>query len=207
MKARNESGFHIISGQTKDDENLRAYICPNCGNTDEEIKAYHDRVGYVTVRCWGGFGRKKYHYLPHKCTSCGCKFVAWESSKEINGGVVGLLFAVAFFAALGSVLMALAITVCTVLGFTVGMCLFIILRLCCAIDESTDDEDKGMESIEDDMSFMCFDDDEDEDEDLTDDLLSHLADNTTISSDDLREVLRDRIKSQTAFMSDKIWKL
>lgn len=211
MKAPNESGIHIISEKTKGSENLRAYVCPNCGNTEEEIKSYYDRIGYVTVRCWGGFGRKKYHYLPHKCTSCGCKFVTWESSKEINGSTIGPLFLVALLAALGSVLMILAITESVVLVLTVIICMAIIVSMCCVIDDNTDPEDTGMKAIEDDMNFMMFDDDEkDEDkeeENQVDDLLSHLADSTMSSPEDLRDFLRDRTKSQMAFMSDKIWKL
>lgn len=42
---------------------------------------------------------------------------------------------------------------------------------------------------------------------LVDELLSHLADSTMSSPEDLRDFLRDRTKSQMAFMSDKIWKL
>ena len=90
-----KSGLYILKGNDSsiDDyyNELRSFVCPNCGNTridGKEIKWFPDYEESVYVRWLGGFGSKQYRWIPHKCTACGCKFMSWTTKYEINGGVI-----------------------------------------------------------------------------------------------------------------------
>lgn len=77
---------------TMPDDGLHAFICPHCGNNvfeGEDIISYDKYDGLKSYRCWGGFGYITYKWIPHKCTACNAKFIAWKATKRINGSVVG----------------------------------------------------------------------------------------------------------------------
>ena len=90
-----KSGLYILkdNDSTIDDyyNELRSFVCPNCGNTHidgKEIKWFPDYEESIYVRWLGGFGSKQYRWIPHKCTACGCKFMSWTTKHEINGEVI-----------------------------------------------------------------------------------------------------------------------
>lgn len=76
---------------TMPDDGLHAFVCPHCGNNvfeGEDIVSYDDYGDQEIYRCWGGFGYITYKWIPHKCTACNTKFLAWKATKSIDGSVI-----------------------------------------------------------------------------------------------------------------------
>ena len=110
MKKEVTSGF-VIAAKTDESEpdilvdELHPCVCPNCGISKFEEGHEKDIVyddfdcGSISTRCWGGFGEKRYKYLPHKCKACGTVFAPWTVEKNVNGDVIryflGLILVVA----------------------------------------------------------------------------------------------------------------
>lgn len=104
------SGF-VIAAKADESEpdilvdELHPCVCPNCGISKFEEGHEKDIVyddfdcDSISTRCWGGFGEKRYKYLPHKCKACGTVFAPWTVEKKVNGDVIGyfivLIFSVA----------------------------------------------------------------------------------------------------------------
>ena len=70
-----KSGLYILKdNDSAIDEchnELRSFVCPNCGNTHidgKKIKWFPEYEGSVRVRWLGGFGSKQYRWIPHKCS-------------------------------------------------------------------------------------------------------------------------------------------
>lgn len=90
------SGLCIIPDKndksTMIDDGLHSFVCPHCGNNvfdGKDIKCYENAKDWHRFSCWGGFGIDKYTWIPHKCTACGTKFLAWTAEKSVNGTVIG----------------------------------------------------------------------------------------------------------------------
>ena len=91
-----ESGLCIIPDKNDKsamiDDGLHAFVCPHCGNDifeGEDILCYENAKDWHRFSCWGGFGTEKYTWIPHKCTACGTKFLAWTAEKKVNSSVIG----------------------------------------------------------------------------------------------------------------------
>ena len=110
MKEKVTSGFVIAA---KDDESepdilvdeLHPCVCPNCGISKFEEGHEKDIIyddfdcDSISTRCWGGFGEKRYKYLPHKCKACGTVFAPWVVEKLVNGDVIGYFIGLIFVVA------------------------------------------------------------------------------------------------------------
>lgn len=149
MKEKVTSGFVIA---TKADESepdilvdeLHPCVCPNCGISKFEEGHEKDIVyddfdcDSISTRCWGGFGEKRYKYLPHKCKACGTVFAPWTVEKKVNGEVIGyfigLIFSVS--AAISTTVVSAAIDEPILLLGTVVALIF-MTRCIAGIEDST----------------------------------------------------------------------
>lgn len=141
MKEKVTSGFVIAEKADESEpdilvDELHPCVCPNCGISKFEEGHEKDIVyddfdcSSVSTRCWGGFGKKRYKYLPHKCKACGTVFAPWTVEKEVNADVIGyfigLILVVAV--AIGTVVVSAAINEPILLLATV---VTLIFMACC----------------------------------------------------------------------------
>lgn len=147
---KNEIGLHIINQERGDNTGaICAYICPNCGNTDEAtIKRYNRSTDSLIVRTHGGFGRKVYKWTPHRCDICKCSFIAHQTSSGINTDVIVDMVVIALFAAALSIGAAMAITYHPIWWALCGVCALFICIFVLKINEDTDIRDFGLTSID-----------------------------------------------------------
>lgn len=149
MKEKVISGF-VIATKTDESEpdilvdDLHPCVCPNCGISKFEEGHEKDIVyddfdcDSISTRCWGGFGEKRYKYLPHKCKVCGTMFAPWTVEKKVNGEVIGyfigLIFSVA--AAISTTVVSAAIDEPIIL---LGTVVALIFMACCiaGIEDNT----------------------------------------------------------------------
>ena len=113
-----ESGLCIIPDKndksTMIDDGLHAFVCPHCGENifdSKNIVWYENAKDWHRFSCWGGFGIEKYTWIPHKCTACGAKFLAWTAEKKVHGPVIGYFIGMAISAALTCADIACAIAI------------------------------------------------------------------------------------------------
>ena len=185
MKEKVTSGFVIA---TKADESepdilvdeLHPCVCPNCGVSKFEEGHEKDIVyddfdcDSISTRCWGGFGEKRYKYLPHKCKACGTVFAPWTVENKINGDVIGyfigLMISVAV--AISTVVVSAAIDE---LFFLLGTVVALIFMACCiaGIEDDTYSICDPEKLINDELKYAeitgkYFDDDETDDDEIED---------------------------------------
>ena len=175
MKLR-ESGYCIVPDKndksTIPDDGLHAFVCPHCGNNvfeGKDIKCYDDDRVWHRFRCWGGFGIEEYTWIPHKCTACNAKFLAWTAKKKVNGSVIGYFIGMAICTILAFASIAGAIAIEPVMA--AFLMIFLPAIICClfGVEEST--LDKTENAMKEMIDRTCFPDDEEEDEeaDITED--------------------------------------
>lgn len=70
----------------KESPDLMAYVCPCCGGTDR--LRHYEETGWCECRCFGGFGIKKFRFMPWYCAACGSVFAVVNSERRINWYVV-----------------------------------------------------------------------------------------------------------------------
>lgn len=139
-----ESGLCIVPDKndksTMIDDGLHAFVCPHCGNNvfdGKDIECYENEEDWYRFRCWGGFGIEKYTWIPHKCTACNTKFLAWTAEKKVNGPVIGYFIGMMINAALTCVDIACAIAIDPI----IVLCLMVLIPviICClaGIEEET----------------------------------------------------------------------
>lgn len=147
---KNEIGMHIIEQERIDNTGaICAYVCPNCGNTDEAtIKKYDRSTDSLTVRTHGGFGYKIYKWTPHRCDVCKCTFIAYQTSSGINTGVIVDIAFVVLFATILSIGVVVAITCHPIWWILCGACALFIYNFALRINEDTDIRDLGLASVD-----------------------------------------------------------
>lgn len=110
MQKEATSGFVIVAKADESEpdilvDELHPCVCPNCGISKFEEGHEKDIVyddfdcGSVSTRCWGGFGEKRYKYLPHKCKACDTIFAPWTVEKKVNSNVIGYFIGLIFVVA------------------------------------------------------------------------------------------------------------
>lgn len=197
-----KSGLYILKGNDSSiDEchnELRSFVCPNCGNTHidgKEIKWFPDYEESIYVRWLGGFGSKQYRWIPHKCTACGCKFMSWTTKHEINGGVIPWYI---FLIGMTSVMCFVAALALSgdpefwLLGIPYAMLFTVVMD---AIDRSTYREDPGPSIIE----LYAKPIDEPEDHVDGNDFLFHQLDWSCMATGNLYEPEPIRVNSKMLF--------
>lgn len=167
-----ESGLCVIPDKNDKsdmiDDGLHAFVCPNCGNDilvlrfdGKDIVCYEDKQGWHRFSCWGGFGIEEYTWIPHKCTACNTKFLAWTSEKKINGPVIVYYILTIILAAVACVDIACAISIKP--EYFLFLMVFAPLIFIClsGIEEETlNKTDNPMKEIIEEASFLT---DEEED--------------------------------------------
>lgn len=155
-----ESGLAIIPDKndksTMPDDGVHAFVCPHCGNNvfdGKDIECYELHDGSAYCRCWEGFGIKRYKWIPHKCTACGAKFIAWTSEKSLNGKVIACYILLALAVVFGSAIIVSAITMNPGLWFLWIPEAFLILSCISGIESETLDADKGITALLDRVDF------------------------------------------------------
>jgi predicted RNA-binding Zn-ribbon protein involved in translation (DUF1610 family) len=155
-----ESGLAIIPDKndksTMPDDGLHAFVCPHCGNNvfdGKDIECYELHDGSAYCRCLEGFGIKRYKWIPHKCTACGAKFIAWTSEKSLNGKVIACYILLALAVVFGSAIIVAAITMNPGLWFLWIPEAFLILACISGIESETLDADKGVTALLDRVDF------------------------------------------------------
>lgn len=162
-----ESGLYIVPDEKEDayvDDGLHALVCPECGNTSidgKPIKRYPLNDGRTYVRCCGGFGEKKYIWVPHKCTSCGCKFVAWTTKKSANAEIIGATVCLVIITVIAAWCAALGIEYDHRYLLFLLPYIFGVVLVCATIEGGTLGEDIGPSII---SKYSVFFDDEEEEE-------------------------------------------
>lgn len=183
-----ESGLCIIPDKndksTVIDDGLHAFVCPHCGNDifeGKDIVCYEGAEDWHRFSCWGGFGIEKYTWIPHKCTACGTKFLAWTVEKSVNSSVIGCFIGMMFSAALTCADIAYAIAIDP--PFALFLMVLIPIIICCliGIDEETfAATDNPMKEMIDRACYPTDEEEEQEDaaqelSDRIDDSLQSLA--------------------------------
>ena len=162
MKKKVTSGF-VIAAKVDESESdilvdeLHPCVCPNCCiskfEEGHEKDIVHDDFDCdsISTRCWGGFGEKRYKYLPHKCKACGTVFAPWVVEKKINGSVICYFIALIQVVAVAiiTVVVAAAIDNPILLLGTVVMLMFMAVCIagietctCCVCDPEKQISDK-----------------------------------------------------------------
>lgn len=178
MKEKATSGFVIAKADESEPDilvdELHPCVCPNCGISKFEEGHEKDIVyddfdsGSISTRCWGGFGEKRYKYLPHKCKACGTVFAPWIVEKKVNGDVIGHFIGlmISVLAAISATVVSAAIDYPILLLGTVAALIFMA---CCiaGIECGTCDVCNPEESIHDELKYAeitgkYFEDDETE---------------------------------------------
>lgn len=162
---------------TMPDDGLHAFVCPHCGNNvfeGKDIVSYDDYEGQRTYRCWGGFGYITYKWIPHKCTACNAKFLAWKANRSINGSVIGCYIG----------LIITLITMFVLTGFAISLNKsfwladipgLIVLMICIGnIEGETCDADTGLEDIAKVANFPNDDDEDKDEEESMDDMIRRI---------------------------------
>lgn len=182
-----ESGLCIIPDKnnksTMIDDGLHAFVCPNCGNDifeGKDIVCYEGAEDWHRFSCWGGFGIEKYTWIPHKCTACGTKFLAWTAEKKVHGPVIGYFIGMTVTAAL-----TCADIACVAVNPSLALFLLVLIPIiiCClfGIEEETfSTTDNPMKEMIDRACFPTDEEEEPEDaakefSDRIDDSLQSLA--------------------------------
>lgn len=186
MKEKVTSGFVIAVKKDESEpdilvDELHPCVCPNCGISKFEEGHEKDIVyddfdcDFISTRCWGGFGEKRYEYLPHKCKACNTVFAPWTIEKKVNGGVIGYFIGLIF-----SVAAAISTTVVSAandeLIFLLGTVTALIFMACfiAGIEDSTFSICDPEKSISDELKYAeitgKYLGDDDSEEDETEDL-------------------------------------
>lgn len=174
-----ESGLCIIPDKNDKsaviDDGLHAFVCPHCGNDifeGENIVCYEGAKDWRRFSCWGGFGIEEYTWIPHKCTACNTKFLAWTAKKKVHGPVIGYFIGMMICAALTCADIACAITIEPT--FVILLLVLIPIIICClfGIEEETfSTTDNPMKEM---IDRACFPTDEEEEQ--LDDVAQELSD-------------------------------
>lgn len=167
MKHDRESGLYVVPDKNERPiDNLHACVCPNCGMTDiDKIACYPDYMGGHWVRCFGGFGIKKYTWMPHMCKACGEKFVAWEAHKELNPQVMGDAIGVVVTVLVSAILATLSlIKDPRALGLVIPVSAFTLFGIFVDMHSNTYDQDDGIEGCDIDIDSIPTEDESSEKE-------------------------------------------
>lgn len=191
---QDKSGLYILKDNDSSiDEchnELRSFVCPNCGNTHidgREIKWFPEYEESVYVRWLGGFGSKQYRWIPHKCTACGCKFMSWTTKHEINGGVIAWYIFLIGITSIMCFVTALALSGEPALWFFGIPYAILLIGVVNWIDRATYRKDTGPSIIESYAKPI----DEPEDTAYINDFLCHqLASSCMATPNQIREAMR-----------------
>ena len=87
---KRETGIYIVQDIYKEDP-LYPCVCPNCANCSldgEPIISYDSKCGELKTSLENPYIVKKYEWIPHRCSACGTRFIAWQSKEYTNEDMV-----------------------------------------------------------------------------------------------------------------------
>lgn len=161
---KRESGIYIVQDIYKEDP-LHPCVCPNCANCslDREPIISYDNNKQMELRTSpeNPYIVKEYEWIPHKCTACGTRFIAWESKEYTNEDMVwaSIVVIIGVLLTVGLIVLGIITTPAWLFGLIVSL----VLIFCglTGLSESKYSKDCGIESVND---LVCFPEEDEEEE-------------------------------------------
>ena len=161
---KRETGVYIIQDVYKEDP-LHPCVCPNCCNCSldhgsKPIISYDSKKDFVERTSKDIFTIKRYEWIPHKCTACGTRFIAWKSKEYTNEDMVwaSVVVLIGVLLTVGLIVLGVIESPSWLFGLIVSIML--ILGGLAGLSESKYSKDYGIESVND---LVCFPEEDEED--------------------------------------------
>ena len=160
---KRETGVYIIQDVYKEDP-LHPCVCPNCGTGSldvggKPIISYDSKTDFVDRTPKDIFTIKRYEWIPHKCTACGTRFIAWKSKEYTNEDMVwaSIVVIIGVLLTVGLIVLGIITTPAWLFGLIVSL----VLIFCglTGLSESKYSKDCGIESVND---LVCFPEEDEE---------------------------------------------
>ena len=160
---KRETGVYIIQDVYKEDP-LHPCVCPNCANCSldgEPIISYDNKHGELKTSTENPYMVKEYKWIPHRCSACGTRFIAWQSKEYTNEDMVwaSVVVFIGVFLTVGLIVLGITESLSWLLGLIVSLGL--ILGGLTGLSESKYSKDYGIESVND---LVCFPEEDEEEE-------------------------------------------
>ena len=148
-RMKRETGIYIVQDIYKEDP-LHPCVCPNCANCSldgEPIISYDNKHGELKTSPENPYMVKEYKWIPHRCSACGTRFIAWQSKEYTNEDMVwaSVVVIIGVLLTVGLIVLGIIKTPVWLVGLIISLGL--IVGGLIGLSESKYSKDCGIESV------------------------------------------------------------